>query len=138
MEAIPFVSAIFSVIGGAKSKSGYDDAARQERADAEANVQNINAEAARQEEVSREQHEELQAGNRAKAAASNLTVGGSQQIFAAAQKDKFNKEVEWLAKSAASRADIARQGGSAASTIAKNKGDQALWGGISNAVGSFN
>ena len=137
MEAIPFVSAIFSVIGGAKSKSGYDDAAREQEAMAEKDAQNIQAEAGRQEEVSKERFSEEESLNKAKAAASGTTGEGSQAIFQGAQKDKFNKELDWLAKSADNRADIARRGGDYAATVSRNQGDQALWTGIGNAMSAW-
>ncbi len=131
------IGPLMSIFGGISAKGDADSAAKEQQMIAEQNAQNIAAETARQEEVSRGRFEEDDARNKALAAASGTTGEGSQAIFQGAQKDKFNKEIEWLARSSKSRQEIVRSGGRYAAQTTRNQGKQALWGGISGAMSAW-
>nr|HIL76680.1 hypothetical protein [Rhodospirillales bacterium] len=137
MQAMPIISGIFSMMQGMSSKGDYNDAAQQEIALAEQNARNDALQTEKQDYDIRIAHETETADNRAKSLAGGLDGQGSQGIFRAAQTDKFNKEVEWLAKAADSRQSIIRQGGQNAASVARSKGKQAMWSGISSGLSSF-
>jgi len=119
--AMPYIAMAMTAVGtyaSYKSQSeaaaGQKDAAREASRLAEMNAQMSERETTRNAENMQAAQEREQATNRAKAAASGISGGGSFDLVMDEQKRIHGEEQDWLKQSGASKADIIRQGGALA------------------------
>lgn len=134
--AIPFIP----LITGAMSAISMFMGAGKEKGVGEANAANIQMET---DEAARRLEDQQQANvsiASARAAASGLKPGiGSQNLFVATLKSEQNKELSFLKRSGASRAEIARVEADARASAGKGKAFGSLMSGFSGSakMGAF-
>ena len=123
-QAVPIIGAIFSLVGQMRQASAQEKAAEQQAAAAEEaqristmNAARIEAETAEMARREREASEEAQSQRRLVAAAAGGTGGGSTAAYLEEQAERESRYIDWLERSGASRASIARaEGGYARQT----------------------
>ena len=126
-------------LGGLFGGSSSRRAAKEAAVLGEANAQYIQQETAEQTKRLQFSQGRTRATTRATFAASGFrsgkkSQGGSQRAFMATLKQVQRQELDWLSRSGASRADIARRGGQAESSRLKAQGTGQIFSGIAGAA----
>lgn len=130
------VSAAASIFGGISANNAAQDAAKQQRELAAANSRFIRLEGFEKVRRTKITHAETLGQTRARIGASNLG-GASRAGYIVKMRSEHGKELNWINKSADSRAKIAMLGGEMAAQATSAQGQAALFGGVSSAVGAF-
>lgn len=134
ISAVSAITGIVGLIGGITGKQGADAGAAQSEQLARENALMIEQEGREEERRATEENDSAQAEMRARSAASGVTEEGSHQIYMTSEQEKFDKDIDWLRKSTASKASLERRQGSVAASSLKSQGKSSLWGGIGSAV----
>jgi len=140
--AMMVAAGAMSVYSGMRQQKAAKAAAKEQKSIAARNASRIMAES--EEEARRAQlsADKDMAKSRAKAGATGVDVAGSSlDIFMGSQEDEWSSQIDWMGRSAGSRASITQAQGNLEAGITKDRGDAALWSGISSgfsqAAGGF-
>lgn len=128
------VMAVAAVVSGVMSYKAAQSQAKTQKRIAEANAQRIAAEKAEElRKMSLAQAQTLSQAQAA-AAASGMSVEGSQKSYIEQMRESFKAEQDWLQASSASQQSITRMEGKAEADITKARGQQALVQGVGKAA----
>ena len=128
------VMAVAAVVSGVMSYKAAQTQAKTQKRIAEANAQRIAAEKAEElRKMSLAQAQTLSQAQAA-AAASGMTVEGSQKSYIEQMRESFKAEQDWLQASSASQQGITRMEGKAEADITMARGQQALVSSVGKAA----
>ncbi len=128
------VMAVAAVVSGVMSYKAAQSQAKTQKRIAEANAQRIAAEKAEElRKMSLAQAQTLSQAQAA-AAASGMSVEGSQKSYIEQMRESFKAEQDWLQASSASQQGITRMEGKAEADITMARGQQALVQGVGKAA----
>lgn len=128
------IMAVATVASGAMSYAASTSAAHSQKKIAEANAQRIAAEKAEQlRKMSLDQAQTLSQAQAA-AAASGMTVEGTQKSYIEQMRESFKAEQDWLNASSASQQSITRQEGAAQAKATTAQGQAAFVGSVGKAA----
>lgn len=130
------VMAVAAVAAGAMSYKAAQTQAKTQKRIAEANAQRIAAEKAEQLRKMQLDQSRTLSQAKAAAAASGMTVEGTQQSYIEQMRESFKAEQDWLQASSASQQSIVRQTGAMEASATKAAGQIAFVQGIGSAAGS--
>jgi len=134
MVAISAAGTAYSIYSGMEAKDAADrQAAEQERL-ARENAAAIEAETAENARRLSMQQAEREGMAMAKAAASGVKTSGSTGDYLSDMSTEHKRELDWLKKSGASQAGIAKQSGYTQAQGTRNAGQQALNQGIAGGI----
>jgi aconitase B len=128
------VMAVVSVVSGALSYKAAQSAASSQKKMAEANAQRIAAEKAEQLRKMTLQQAQTLSQAQAAAAASGMSVEGSQKTYIEQMRESFKAEQDWLQTSSASQQAITRQEGKMQADVSIARGQQAFVQGVGQAA----
>lgn len=128
------VMAVVAVVSGAMSYKAAQTAASAQKKMAEANAQRIAAEKAEQLRKMTLQQAQTLSQAQAAAAASGMSVEGSQKTYIEQMRESFKAEQDWLQTSSASQQAITRQEGKLKADVSVAQGQAAFVGGVSKAA----
>ncbi len=116
MPVVAIASLAIGVVSSLFGAAGKKKAAKQAKRLAGLNADYIEAETEEQKRRLKFEQEQTAATTRTGIAASGFrsgakTMGGSHRSYLKSMKDQQQSEMDWLTKSGASRANIAREGG---------------------------
>jgi hypothetical protein len=130
------VMVVATVVSGVMSYKAAQAQAKSQKQIAEANAQRIAAEKA--EELRKMQASQAQTLSQAQAAAaaSGMTLEGTQKSYIEQMRESFKAEQDWLQTASASQQGITRMEGKAEADITVARGQQALVSSVGKAAGS--
>lgn len=129
------VMVVATVVSGVMSYKAAQSQAKAQKQIAEANAQRIAAEKAEElRKMSAAQAQTLSQAQAA-AAASGMTVEGSQKSYIEQMRESFKAEQDWLQTASASQQAITRQEGSMQADITSMRGRTALVSSVGSAAG---
>lgn len=131
------IMAVAAVASGVMSYKASATAAKQQKNIAEANAQRIAAEKAEQLRKMQLDQDRTLSQARAAAAASGVSVEGTQKTYIEQMRESFKAEQDWLRSASTSQQAITRAEGSMQAGITRAQGTAALVGSIGRAGGSF-
>ena len=134
--ALAVFSAAVSVIGGIQASQNAERAAEAQEREAELQARQIEAEGYEQARRDKLANREINSENLKRAAASGVQVSGSVEDHLTKVKKEQQKELDWLGRSTANRADLTRQSGANAAAVTEASGQAQLWGAAASAAGS--
>ena len=130
------IMVVSTVISGVMSYKAAQSQAKAQKQIAEANAKRIAAEKAEQlRKMSAAQAQTLSQAQAA-AAASGMSVEGSQKTYIEQMRESFKAEQDWLRASSVSQQGIVRQEGALQADITSSRGQQALVSSVGKAAGS--
>ncbi len=130
------------VMGGVQAYTtykGYKDqkkAAKESERSYERDVEYQRMETEEQVRRTELEHQQQEAKARALAAASGTKVQGTVSMFLKEMEEENLREIDWIAKSGASRADIIRERGRMARKEGKARAQSTLYEGIAGGISS--
>lgn len=128
------VMAVAAVVSGAMSYKAAQTQAKSQKRIAEANAQRIAAEKAEELRKMSLQQAQTLSQAQAAAAASGMTVEGSQKTYIEQMRESFKAEQDWLQTASASQQAITRQEGGLQADITKARGQQAFVSSVGTAA----
>jgi len=128
------VMAVATVVSGVMTYKSAQSAAKSQKQLAEANAQRIAAEKAEQLRKMKLQQAQTLSQAQAAAAASGMTVEGTQKSYIEQMRDSFKAERDWLQASSSSQQSITRQEGAARASATSAQGQAALVGSVGKAA----
>ncbi len=128
------VMAVAAVAAGAMSYKAAQTQAKSQKRIAEANAQRIAAEKAEQLRKMQLDQSRTLSQAKAAAAASGMTVEGTQQSYIEQMRESFKAEQDWLQASSASQQSIVRQTGAMEASATKSAGQIAFVKGVGSAA----
>jgi len=134
--ALAVFSAAVSLIGGIQAAQNAENAAEAQKREAELQARQIEAEGYEQARRDKLANREINSENLKRAAASGVQVSGSVEDHLTKVKKEQQKELDWLAKSTANKAALAKQAGANAAAVTEAAGKAALWNAVGSAAGS--
>lgn len=129
------IMAVAAVVSGVMSYKASQSAAKEQKRIAEMNAQRIAAEKAEQLRKMKLDQERTLSQARAAAAASGVTLEGTQKSYIDQMRESFKAERDWLQSASASQQAITRATGKMEAGITSSRGQIALVGGIGKAAG---
>lgn len=130
------VMAVAAVVAGAMSYKAAQSQAKAQKQIAEQNAQRIAAEKAEQLRKMQLDQSRTLSQAKAAAAASGMTVEGSQKSYIEQMRESFKAEQDWLASASASQQSIVRAQGSMEAAATRSAGQIAFVQGVGKAGGA--
>lgn len=128
------IMAVATVVSGAMTYKASADAAKSQKKVAEANAQRIAAEKAEELRKMTAQQAQTLSQAQAAAAASGMTVEGTQKTYIEQMRESFKAEQDWLQTASASQQSITRMEGSARASATEAQGQAAFVGSVGKAA----
>lgn len=136
-ETMAIMSAVgtgLSLVQGMSAAKKQEAAAEESRRLAQKNAANIEAETMEQKRREADAQKDVEAQTRARIAASGVTGAGSPKDYLDTMEAEHAKELDWLRKSGASRASIAKSEGNIAYRQGMASASSTMAGTFSNVI----
>jgi len=129
------VMVVATVVSGVMSYKAAQSQAKSQKRIAEMNAQRIAAEKAEQLRKMQAQQQQTLSQAQAAAAASGMSLEGTQKSYIEQMRESFKAEQDWLQVSSASQQGITRAEGKAEADITSARGEAALVSSVGKAAG---
>ena len=141
---IPYITLALTAVSGVqqydanrKAARAQEEAAMREKALAARNAERIRAETAEKAHRTKQQQSAELAANRARLAASGVTLEGSTGSFLTEMDEAMQRELAWLEQAGESQARITEEGGANTYLTGLAEAEATRAGGISGAMKTF-
>ncbi len=128
------IMAVATIVSGAMSYKAAQSQAKSQKRIAEMNAQRIAAEKAEELRKMSAQQAQTLSQAQAAAAASGMTIEGTQKSYIEQMRESFKAEQDWLQASSASQQGITRTQGAAEADITSARGEAAFVGSVGKAA----
>ena len=135
--AASIISGAYGIYSGVQQKKSAEAASKEQKQMAQRNAARTEAETMEQKRRAEQEASEQMARTRAKAGASGIKPLGSMDIFMGSEEDKFNREIDWLVKSGASKASLEKASGYSQARQTKSAGESAMYSSLGSGLGKI-